>query len=119
MASPKRPESSQSVTLHSIVAFLLSFLGVHEDLCHPKVWQSMAKTDSMGQFYWISAIFLYITVTYGLKHLCVFPRSHNGRTPPRKMLRVKDGQEVDVISDASEVEDGHKKKRRQDCSHPL
>jgi hypothetical protein len=64
----------------------------------------------MGQFYWISAIFPYITVTYGLKDLCVFPRSDNGRTASRKVFRVKDGQEVDVISDASEVEDGHKKR---------
>jgi hypothetical protein len=28
------------------------------------------------------------------------------------MLRVKDGQEVDVISDASKVKDGHRKQKR-------
>jgi hypothetical protein len=59
----------------------------------------------------ITAVFLYITVTYCLKDLRVFLRSNYGWTPPRKMFRVKDRQKIDVISNASEVEDGHRKQK--------
>jgi len=92
---------------------------MHEPLGYPKVWQSLTKPDGMVKLDGISAVFPYITVAYCLKDSGIFPRCHDGRTPPRKMLRVEDRQKIDVISDASEVEDGHGKQKGEGRIVPL
>jgi hypothetical protein len=110
-ASPKIPKPSQAVTLQSIVIFLSGLLWVHEPLGNPKVWQPLTKPDGVDQLNWISAVSLYITVTYPVKQIAIPTTGDYRGTPTRKMLRVKDRQEVDIISNASEVEDGHRKQK--------
>jgi hypothetical protein len=92
---------------------------MHKDLCDPKVRQSLTKPDGIAQLCWISTVSLYVTVTYPVKQVAIPTAGDYSGTPPRQMLRVKDRQEVDVISNASKIEDGHSKKRGEGQLVPL